>query len=169
MWKRSSTCSAWRCLGGDHLQVRPPHVAAHKAQPADHRRPQRRQAPAQGGLRAPSCPPTTAVGNGCRSGRSPSGNCPPACLCPSESRRCRWPRCLPGSGGPSPTAQTTPPSDKPPPNWSGRLGPSRATTDAAPSAPRNPIIAMVIGRLPSLQGMCSTTTPCSGHFTRRGA
>ena len=26
-----------------------------------------------------------------------------------------------------------------------------------------------MGRLPSLQGICSTTTPCSGHCTRRGA
>src|SRR5579859_3390308 len=30
-------------------------------------------------------------------------------------------------------------------------------------------MAVVIGRLPSLQGMCSTTTPCSGHCTRLGA
>ncbi|MGA2248139.1 MAG: hypothetical protein ABSH48_24405, partial [Verrucomicrobiota bacterium] len=28
---------------------------------------------------------------------------------------------------------------------------------------RKHIIAMVTGRLPSLQGTCSTTTPCSGH------
>ena len=34
---------------------------------------------------------------------------------------------------------------------------------------KNPIMAQVTGRLPSLQGMCSTTTPCSAHSTRRGA
>src|ERR1035438_8540864 len=30
-------------------------------------------------------------------------------------------------------------------------------------------MAQVTGRLPSLQGMCSTTTPCSAHLARRGA
>ena len=34
---------------------------------------------------------------------------------------------------------------------------------------RNPIMAHVTGRLPSLQGICSTTAPCSLHSTRRGA
>jgi len=34
---------------------------------------------------------------------------------------------------------------------------------------KNPIIARVTGRLPSLHGICSTTTPCSAHSTRRGA
>ena len=34
---------------------------------------------------------------------------------------------------------------------------------------RKPIIANVTGRLPSLHGICSTTTPCSGHCSRRGA
>src|ERR1017187_11039858 len=28
---------------------------------------------------------------------------------------------------------------------------------------KNPIMAHVTGRLPSLHGMCSTTTPCSAH------
>src|ERR1019366_7337557 len=34
---------------------------------------------------------------------------------------------------------------------------------------KNPIMAQVTGRLPSLQGMCSTTPPCSAHPPRRGA
>src|SRR5664280_572239 len=34
---------------------------------------------------------------------------------------------------------------------------------------KNPIMAHVTGRFPSLHGMCSTTTPCSAHSTRRGA
>ena len=34
---------------------------------------------------------------------------------------------------------------------------------------KNPIMAQVTGRLPALQGMCSTTTPCSAQCTRRGA
>ena len=34
---------------------------------------------------------------------------------------------------------------------------------------KNPIMARVTGRLPSLQGIASITTPCSGHSTRRGA
>src|SRR5665647_532005 len=33
---------------------------------------------------------------------------------------------------------------------------------------KNPIMAQVTGRFPSLHGMCSTTTPCSAHATRRG-
>src|SRR6266566_2298234 len=33
---------------------------------------------------------------------------------------------------------------------------------------KNPIMAQVTGRFPWLQGMCSTTTPCSVHSTRRG-
>src|SRR6266516_3158289 len=34
---------------------------------------------------------------------------------------------------------------------------------------RKHIMVRVTGRLPSLQGICSTTTPCTGQFTRRGA
>src|SRR5260370_22674671 len=34
---------------------------------------------------------------------------------------------------------------------------------------KNPIMAQVTGRLPSLHGMCSITTPCSPPWTRRGA
>jgi hypothetical protein len=34
---------------------------------------------------------------------------------------------------------------------------------------RKPIMAIVTGRLPALQGRCSTITPCSGHWTRRAA
>src|ERR1035438_10826487 len=31
---------------------------------------------------------------------------------------------------------------------------------------KNPIMAQVTRRLPSLQGICSTTTPCAAHSTR---
>jgi hypothetical protein len=34
---------------------------------------------------------------------------------------------------------------------------------------KHPFIARVTGRLPSLHGIGSTTTPCSAHSTRRGA
>ena len=52
-------------LGGDHLQVGLPHVAANKTQPADHLGSQRRQTPPQRGLGAPAPypqqPPTMTV------------------------------------------------------------------------------------------------------------
>jgi len=38
-----------------------------------------------------------------------------------------------------------------------------------PQRARKPITASVTGRLPSLHGTCSITTPCSGHRTRRAA
>ena len=52
-------------FGGDHLQVGLPHVAANKAQPADHLGSQRRQTPTQRGLRPtpphPQQPPTVTI------------------------------------------------------------------------------------------------------------
>jgi SAM-dependent methyltransferase len=51
----------------------------------------------------------------------------------------------------------------------GRVTLAAGNSAAAPSGAKNPIMVQVTGRLPSLQGICSTTTPCSAHSTRRGA
>ena len=127
-----------------------------------------RPSPGAGWLGCAAVPPTATGGSGGRSGRSPSGSCPRAGPCPSGSRPRQWTGPLPAGDGPSPTAQTNPPSDRRPPNWSGRPGPFRRQDNRRAHRARKPIIAVVTGRLPWLQGMCSTPTPCSGHSTRRG-
>ena len=150
-------------LLGDDPQMRFPHVAAHKAQPCTTRRPQRGQPAAQTGLRAFLADPQQVAGNARRSGRitvrkfAPHWPLPqwisstPIAVTPASVR---WDR--PHSTHHSTDRYTV-----------SQLVPktravSRQDKRRAHRA-KNPIMALVMGRFALLQGMCSTTTPCTRH------
>ena len=155
-------------LGRDDFQVGLPHITADKTQSADDFRSQCLQTPPQRGLRTPAAHPQQTPASGVD-------------LVDHRQEVVRLQAAPPVNfvyaNGFDPTQLTVrqaplhKPFHRPIYRFPTGLERSRRFPPSQPTPQRakNPIMAHVTGRLPSLQGMCSTTIPCSAHSTRRGA